>query len=271
MTDQPVLELNDGRRIPQLGFGTYQIPDEDAPGIVQTALDVGYWLFDTAAVYRNEAGVGKGLGEWADVFVQTKIWNESQGYDRTLAAADKCLARLGREHVDMLLIHWPAPEQNLFVDTWKALIQLRDDGKAKSIGVSNFRREDLDRIVDETGVVPALNQIELHPSFQQCDLRAKHDEMGIVTQSWSPLGQGAGMDADAIRQVAEETGQPASAVILRWHIQHGLCPIPKASSRKHIEANFAALSFELSDEQMSRIDALDDEGGRIGPDPAKFG
>ena len=270
MTDYPTLNLNDGRQIPQLGFGTWQMEEDDAPEAVATAIDVGYWLIDTAAIYGNERGVGKGVGEWSDIFLQTKIWNDSQGYERTLAAADKCLGRLGRDHVDMLLIHWPCPEKDLYVETWKALIELRDQGKAKSIGVSNFRAEDLRRIIDETGVTPALNQIELHPSFQQRDLRKVHEELGIVTQSWSPLGQGKGMANDVIQAIAEETGQPETAVILRWHIQHGLCPIPKASSRKHIEANFKALSFELSDEQMGRIDALDDPDGRMGPDPADF-
>lgn len=270
MTDYPTLALNDGRNIPQLGFGTWQIEEAVAPKAVKTAIDVGYWLIDTAAIYGNERGVGEGIGDWSDIFLQTKIWNDSQGYDRTLKAAEKCLDRLGRDHVDMLLIHWPCPEKDLYVETWKALIELRDQGKAKSIGVSNFREEDLERLADETGVVPALNQVELHPSFQQRDLRAAHEEMGIVTQSWSPLGQGGGMDADAIQKIAVETGQPASAVVLRWHMQHGLCPIPKSTSRDHIEQNFAALSFELSDDQMARIDALDDADGRLGPDPAKF-
>ncbi|UOR15498.1 aldo/keto reductase [Qipengyuania aquimaris] len=270
MTDYPTLELNDGRQIPQLGFGTWQMEDEDAPEAVGTAIDVGYWLVDTAAIYGNEKGVGKGVGDWSDIFLQTKVWNDSQGYDRARRAAEKCLERLGRDHVDMLLIHWPCPDKDLFVDTWKAFIQLREDGLAKSIGVSNFREEDLRRIIDATGVVPALNQIELHPSFQQRELRKLHDELGIVTQSWSPLGQGKGMDNDVIEAIASETGQPETAVILRWHIQHGLCPIPKASSRDHIEANFKALSFTLSDEQMSRIDALDDPDGRMGPDPADF-
>ena len=158
----------------------------------------------------------------------------------------------------------------MFVETWKALIELRDQGKAKSIGVSNFRTEDLKRIADDTGVTPALNQIELHPSFQQRELRKQHSDMGIVTQSWSPLGQGAGMENSTIASIAEETGHSASAVILRWHLQHGLCPIPKASSRDHIEANFSAISFTLSDEQMKRIDALDDADGRIGPEPSKL-
>ena len=224
-------------------------------------------MVDTAAIYQNERGVGDGL-DAREVFLQTKIWNESQGYDRTLKAAEKCLARLGRDHVDMLLIHWPCPARDLFVETWKALVALRKAGKAKSIGVSNFREEDLLRIIDETGVTPALNQVELHPSFQQRELRKVHEDLGIVTQSWSPLGQGGGMDAPVIAQIAEETGQPESAVILRWHLQHGLSPIPKASSRPHVEANFEALGFTLSDEQMARIDALDDPDGRMGPDPA---
>ncbi|MXP27460.1 aldo/keto reductase [Porphyrobacter algicida] len=267
MTDYPTLTLNDNRALPQLGFGTWQIDDDKAADAVRTALDVGYQMVDTAAIYQNERGVGDGLKD-ASVFLQTKIWNESQGYDRTLKAADKCLDRLGRDHVDMLLIHWPCPGKDLYVETWKALIELRDLGKAKSIGVSNFRAEDLRRIIDETGVTPALNQIELHPSFQQRELRKLHEELGIITQSWSPLGQGGGMDNPAIKQIAEETGRPASAVILRWHLQHGLSTIPKASSRAHIEANFEALAFSLTDEQMGKIDDLDDKGGRMGPDPS---
>lgn len=270
MSEQPTITLNDGRQIPQLGYGTYKIADDDAPGAVKMALDTGYWLVDTAAVYENERGVGRGIGEWSDIFLQTKIWNESQGYDRTLRAADKCLERLGREHVDMLLIHWPCPDKGLFVDTWKALIALRDDGKAKSIGVSNFREDDLNRIVDATGVTPALNQIELHPTFQQRAMRKVHDTMGIATQSWSPLGQGEGLAQSVITEIAEEIDQPASAVIIRWHIQCGLSAIPKASSRAHIESNFRALDFDLTDAQMKRIDDLDDPEGRMGPDPSKF-
>ena len=271
MTDYPTLNLNDGRQIPRLGFGTWQIPEDEAAKAVSTAIDVGYWLIDTAAIYENERGVGEGVGEWSDIFLQTKVWNESQGYERAKRAAEKCLERLGRDHVDMLLIHWPCPEKDLFVDTWRAFIELREEGLAKSIGVSNFREQDLRRLVDETGVVPTLNQVELHPSFQQRSLRKVHEELGIVTQSWSPLGQGKGLKDETIAAIAEETGQPASAVIIRWHIQHGFSTIPKASSRDHIEANFKALSFTLSDEQMARIDALDSEDGRIGPDPSDFG
>ena len=266
----PTLPMNDDRQIPQLGFGTWEIDKADAEDAVSTAIDAGYWMIDTAAVYKNEEEVGKGIGTWSDIFLQTKIWNESQGYDRTLKAADKCLERLGREHVDMLLIHWPCPEKGLFVETWKALIQLRDDGKAKSIGVSNFREEDLKRVVDETGVVPALNQIELHPTFQQRDMRRVHDDMGIVTQSWSPLGQGKAMDNDVIGKVAEETGQSRSAVIIRWHIQCKLSTLPRSTNPEHIRDNFTALTFELTDAQMKMIDDLDDPEARMGPEPGEF-
>lgn len=270
MADQPTLDLNDDRQMPQLGFGTWKIPEEEAAQAVRTAIDVGYWLIDTAAIYQNERGVGEGLGDWSDTFLQTKIWNDSQGRERTRKAAEHCLERLGTDYVDMLLIHWPCPEKDLYVDTWKALIELRDEGKAHSIGVSNFGEEELRRLVDETGVVPALNQVELHPGFQQRELRQVHEELGIVTQSWSPLGQGGAMDDPAIRAIAEDTGAPASAVILRWHMQHGLCPIPKASSRGHMEDNFRALSLTLTDEQMAQIDDLDRDDGRIGPDPRTF-
>ena len=266
----PTLTLNDDRQIPQLGFGTWEIEAKDAAKAVSTAIEAGYWMIDTAAIYKNEEEVGKGIGDWSDIFLQTKIWNESQGYDRTLKAADKSLERLDREYVDMLLIHWPIPDKGLFVDTWKALIELRDQGKAKSIGVSNFREEDLKRIVDETGVVPALNQIELHPSFQQRDMRKVHDEMGILTQSWSPLGRGKAMDHDAVKRVADETGQSASAVVIRWHIQCGLSTLPRSTNPEHVRDNFSALDFELSDTQMKAIDDLDDADGRMGPEPGNF-
>ncbi|MXP08682.1 aldo/keto reductase [Pseudoblastomonas halimionae] len=270
MTDQPTLPLNDGRHIPQLGFGTWQIDEDNAPDAVRAALEAGYWLVDTAAIYKNEEGVGKGIGDWSDIFLQTKIWNASQGYERTKKAMDNSLSRLGREHVDMLLIHWPCPDNDLFVDTWKAMIEIRDEGKAKSIGVSNFREQDLKRIVDETGVTPALNQIELHPSFQQREMRKVHEDMGIVTQSWSPLGQGNGMSNETVKAIAEETGQSASAVIIRWHIQHGFTVLPRSTNPDHIRDNFSALSFELSDDQMAKIDALDSEDGRMGPNPGEF-
>ena len=270
MTDYPTLTLNDGRQIPQIGFGTWQLDSDTAARAVGDAIDIGYWLIDTAKIYRNEDGVGRGIGDWSDIFLQTKIWNDDQGYDEALAALDGSLERLGRDHVDMLLIHWPVPSADRFVDTWKALIAARESGKAKSIGVSNFREEDLQRIVDATGVVPALNQIELHPTFQQRELRRVHEEMGIVTQCWSPLGQGEGMQQDAIEDIARQTGKPASAVILAWHLQHGLCSIPRSSSRNHIAENFSALELTLTDEQMAAIDALDSAEGRMGEAPEDF-
>lgn len=272
MTDYPMLPLNDDRRMPQLGFGTWQIDNDRAAEAVKTAIETGYRLIDTAWIYRNEQGVGTGLGgaDRGDVWLTTKVWNDYQGHTSALQAIDKSLALLGRDSVDLVLIHWPCPDRKLAVDTWKALIEARDAGKTGSIGVSNFREEDLNEIVQATGVVPVVNQIELHPAFQQRRLRSVHDEMGIVTQSWSPLGQGGSMENSVIAEISEEVGQPAAAVILRWHIQHGLSPIPKATGRAHIEENFAALGFALDDDQMARIDALDRADGRIGPDPAEF-
>jgi len=266
----PTLTLNDGKAMPQLGFGTYKIADEDATGAVSLAVETGYQLVDTAAIYGNEEGVGRALADRDDIFLTTKIWNSDQGYREAREAFERSLARLGRSSVDLLLIHWPCPDQGKFVDTWKALVDLRELGKVGSIGVSNFRKADIEAIVNETGVKPALNQIELHPAFQQPALRKVHEEMGIVTQSWSPLGQGEAMSGGPVSAIAEELGQPASAVVLAWHLHHGLAPIPKASSRKHVEANLAALDVKLTDEQVASIDALDSTEGRMGPDPASF-
>ena len=266
----PTFTLNDGRKMPKLGFGTFKIADADAKQAVTQAVECGYELIDTASIYRNETGVGAALAEREDVFLTTKVWNTDQGYREAREAFEASLARLGRTYVDLVLIHWPCPGEGKAVDTWKAFIDMRELGKARSIGVSNFRKQDLEAIITESGVKPALNQIELHPTFQQRELREMHDDQGIVTQSWSPLGQGQSLGEGAIEAVAKETGQPASTVVLAWHLHHGLAPIPKASSRDHIEANFAALDLKLSEEQVAAIDDLDDPAGRIGPDPAKF-
>nr|WP_279639210.1 aldo/keto reductase [Sphingomicrobium sediminis] len=265
-----MITLNDDRQIPQLGFGTYKIDDEAAPNAVGIALDVGYQLVDTGSIYENERGVGKALQDRGDVWLTTKIWNSDQGYEEAKTAFGHALNRLGREDVDLLLIHWPCPDKQLYLETWKAFIELREEGRAKSIGVSNFEETQLRELVDATGFAPAVNQVELHPRFQQRELRQVHEELGIATQSWSPLGRADYFDDPAIASIAEETGQSPAAIIIRWHLQHGLLTIPKASSRGHIEDNFAATTFELSDEQMARIDALDDEGGRMGPHPANF-
>lgn len=266
MTD---LSMNDGRTIPAIGFGTYKIAADAAAGLAGTAIETGYRLIDTAAFYGNEAGVGTatvGTG----TFVTTKLWRDAMGYDAALRAFDASLAALHRSHVDLYLIHWPVPAEGRYVDTWKALVRLREEGRAKSIGVSNFTPDHLDRIVNATGVVPAVNQIELHPAFQQRDARAAHQRLGIVTQSWSPLGRGALLADPVIGAVARATGASAAQVILAWHLQAGLSVIPKASSRARIEENLAASNVTLSAEQVTAIEALDRPDGRMGPDPDTF-
>ncbi|MXO64969.1 aldo/keto reductase [Altericroceibacterium endophyticum] len=267
----PLLELNDGRSMPQLGYGTYQIDDDAVGQSIAHAIETGYRLVDTASFYENESGVGRALADRSDIWVTTKLVNDDQGREAARAALQASLEKLRRDAVDLYLIHWPCPAQDKYVESWQTLIDMKAEGLIKSIGVSNFLPEHLDRIVQETGVVPAVNQIELHPGFQQRDVQAANKALNIVTQSWSPLGQGGGMDNPTIAAIADETGQPASAVVLRWHIQHGLAPIPKSASAEHIKANFAALSFKLDDDQMERIDALDDPEGRLGLDPATFG
>jgi len=270
LVPQPVIILNDGREMPQFGFGTWQVPDNEAAGCVRDAVDVGYKLVDTAAIYQNEDGVGEGLKGRNQIWLTTKVWNRDQGFEGTKAALEKSLERLGRDSVDLLLLHWPCPEQDLYVESWKAMIELREEGKALSIGVSNFMAEHLQRLDKETGVIPAVNQVELHPTFQQRALRQVHSDMGVATQSWSPLGQGKALNHPVIREIAEETGASPAAVVLRWHLQSGLAPIPKASSHEHAADNFSALSVHLKRDQMGRIDQLDDPNGRIGPDPATF-
>lgn len=267
MTSSPDHTFNDGRTMPQLGFGTWEIPDEAVTDAVAVALDTGYRMVDTAAVYRNEKGVGKALAGRDDIFLTTKIWNSYQGYEEAKEGFEKSLGRLGRDSVDLVLIHWPMPEHDKYVDTWKAMIDLRDTGKVTSIGVSNFQPDHLRRIVDETGVTPVLNQIELHPAFQQRELRKVHEELGIVTQSWSPLGKGLAIDGSVVSDIARELGRPPAAVIIRWHIQHGLSVIPRSTNPDHIAENHEAVEFELSDQQMARIDALDQPDGRRGPHP----
>lgn len=266
LTAIPTVTFNDGRTMPQFGMGTYKIPDSQVAAIVRKGLDIGYPLVDTAALYANERGVGEGLAS-ADVWVTTKLWNDRQGHDEALKAFDESLALLGRDTVDLYLIHWPVPSQDKIVETWRALVELREQGRAKSIGVSNFLPEHLERIADDSGVMPAVNQIELHPSFQQRAARAFHDKHGIVTQSWSPLGRGEGLNTPEIKRIADKHSASAAQVILAWHLASGLAVIPKASDAEHLTDNFAALDVTLDDEDIAAIDALDDANGRIGPDP----
>lgn len=260
-------QLNDGRTMPRLGFGTYQIPDTQAAGAVRRALDAGVRLIDTAAIYHNERGVGEGM-QAADAFLTTKLWNDRQGDAQ--AALDESLALLGRDHVDLYLIHWPSPAQDRYVDAWKALVDLRDAGRTRSIGVSNFLPEHLERIADATGVMPAVNQIELHPRHQRREERAFHEKHGIVTQSWSPLGQGGDLLRDpAIATVAGKHGRSPAQVILAWHLAHGLSVIPKAADPDHLADNIAAVGLVLDADDVAAIDALDRQE-RIGPDPRSF-
>src|SRR4051794_38649987 len=214
MTDQPTVTLNDGRVMPQFGLGVWETPDGHAPAVIRAALDAGYRLIDTAAIYRNERGVGEGLRtagvQRTEIFVTTKLWNDRQGYDGALKACDESLAKLGLDYLDLYLIHWPAPRQDRYVDSWRALIELQRSGQVRSIGVSNFGVEQIDRIISETGVVPAVNQIELHPAFQQAGLRAAHAERGIATESWSPLGRGAILGERVIVEIAGKHGKTAA-------------------------------------------------------------
>lgn len=271
MTTQPHLTFNDGRAIPQVGLGVWQTPNDVAVTAVRTALEAGYRHVDTAAIYENETGVGEGIRAAGlprdDLFVTTKVWNADQGFDATLKAADASLKRLGLDHVDLYLIHWPAPRKGLFVDTWRALVRLREEGRARSIGVSNFEVEHLDRIIAETGVTPAINQIELHPRFQQKALRAAHAERGIVTQSWSPLGQGTLLADPAIAAIAARHGRTPAQVIIRWHIDSGLVVIPKSVTPSRIVENFDVFGFKLDEADLAAIAALDAQDGRIGPNP----
>lgn len=275
MTAQTFLKLNDGRPMPQVGLGVWQSPADTTADTVATALDTGYLAIDTASAYRNEPGVGEGVkrsGVARDkLFITTKLWNENQGYDAALAAFDKSLQRLGMDYVDLYLIHWPAPTQDLYLDSWKALVRLREEGRAKSIGVSNFAIPHLERIIGETGVTPAANQIELHPRFQQRELRDFHAAKGVVTTSWSPLGQGRLLEDPVIAGIAAKHGKTPAQVIIRWHVDLGLTVIPKSVTPARIVSNLDVFGFCLDPADLAAIEALNADDGRIGPDPAKFG
>ncbi|MDP3195850.1 aldo/keto reductase [Tabrizicola sp.] len=268
-----MLSLNDGHQIPQLGFGLWQVPAASTAETTASALRMGYRLVDGAAIYGNEEGQGEGVRQSGlprdQVFVTTKVWNSEQGFDRALLATEASLKRLGLDHVDLLLIHWPCPAKDLYLDTWRALIRLREDGRALSIGVSNFQEPHLQRIIGETGVTPVVNQVEINPRLQQPTLRAFHDQHGIVTQSWTPLGQGRSFDAAPVRAAALRSGKSPAQVILRWHIQIGASVIPRSTREAGLRENLDIFDFTLNDAEMAAIAALD-EGARCGPDPAQF-
>ncbi|MCZ1018905.1 aldo/keto reductase [Streptomyces albulus] len=260
--------------MPQLGFGVWQIPDDEAFTAVSHALEAGYRSIDTAAIYGNEEGTGKALRASGiareELFVTTKLWNSEQGYDSTLRAFDASLAKLGLEYVDLYLIHWPLPARDTYVDTYKAFEKIYSEGRAKAIGVSNFLPAHLERLLGETSVVPAVNQIELHPQLQQAESRAFHARHGIATEAWSPLGQGKGLLTDpTIVKIAGKHGRTPAQVVLRWHLQVGNVVIPKSATPSRIRENFDVFGFELDGEDLSAVAGLD-SGTRLGPDPATF-
>ena len=274
VTNVPTVRFNNGVEIPQLGFGVFQVPPDEVIDPVRTAIESGYRLIDTAAAYQNEEGVGKAIADSGvardELFITTKLWNADQGYDEALRAFDTSLGKLGLDTVDLYLIHWPLPKRDRYVDTWRALEKLYADGRARAIGVSNFTQRHLNRLFDETGVVPAINQIELHPRLPQEELRAFHASHGIVTEAWSPIGQGKGLLEDAtLSAIADSAGKTPAQVVLRWHMQLGNVAIPKSVTPDRIQQNIEIFDFELSDADMGAITALG-TGERIGPDPETF-
>ncbi|WP_405422182.1 aldo/keto reductase [Streptomyces erythrochromogenes] len=280
MNQVPAIKLNNGTLMPQLGFGVWQVPDAEAERTVGTALEAGYRSIDTAAIYGNEKGTGKAVAASGlpreELFVTTKLWNgpkQTWGRDEVLRAFDDSLTKLGLDHVDLYLIHWPRPMRDDFVAIWKTFEEIAASGRAKAVGVSNFRTEDLDRIAAESALVPAVNQVELHPLHPQAALRAEHAARGIVTEAWSPLGQGKELlTLPAVTAIAGAHGRSAAQVVLRWHLQHGIVVIPKSVTPARIRENLDVFGFELDASEMAALDALGAgaAGRRIGPDPAEF-
>jgi diketogulonate reductase-like aldo/keto reductase len=269
----PSVRLHDGEQIPQLGFGVFQVPPEDTADVTARALLAGYRHVDTAKAYRNEAGVGQAIHaaglQRDDVYTTTKLWNDDQGHDSAKRALRGSLDRLEMAHVDLYLIHWPTPAHDKYVETWKAFIELQQEGLTRSIGVSNFQQPHLERIIAETGVTPVVNQIELHPYLQQPGLRREHAERGIVTEAWSPLAQGAVLDDPVITEIAGAQGVTPGQVVIRWHLQLGNVVFPKSVTQARIEQNLDVFGFTLTDDEMAAIEALD-RGERTGPDPDTF-
>ncbi|MGP9816413.1 aldo/keto reductase [Glutamicibacter sp. 363] len=269
----PAVTLNNGVQMPQIGFGVFQVPNEETTTAVAAALKAGYRSIDTAAIYGNEEGVGKALAESGinreELFITSKIWISDMGYEQTLRAFDESLQRLGLDYLDLFLIHWPAPEKELYVETWKALEKLYAEKKIRAIGVSNFQPTHLQKLIDATDVVPAVNQVELHPALQNAEVSAANAGHGIATEAWSPLAQGALLNDASILAIGEAHQVTAAQVILRWHLQRGRVIIPKSVTESRIVQNLDLFGFELSAEELAAIDALD-RGGRTGPDPDSF-
>lgn len=275
MPDIPSLEMNDGRPIPQLGVGVFQVPAEETERNVLDALELGYRLVDTAWGYFNEEGVGRALAASGlprdDVFVTTKVWNSYQGREKTIESFEGSLERLGLDRLDLLLIHWPAPDNDLYLETWETFIELREGGRLTSIGVSNFEPEHLGRIIRETGVAPVLNQIELHPYLPQRELQDFHRTHGILTEAWGPIARGKVADDPTLIEIGRAHGVSPVQVTLRWELQQGIVVIPKSARRERLASNLDVFGFELTDDEMAAIDGLDaGPEGRTGPDPRTF-
>lgn len=269
----PTVTLDGDVQIPQLGFGVWQVPPKETYQAVAEALRVGYRHIDTAAAYGNEAGVGQAIHasglDRRDVFVTTKCFNDHHGHAQATAAFKASLEQLSLDYVDLYLIHWPVPSQDLYVETWKAFVELREAGLVRAIGVSNFNPEHLQRLVAETGVAPAINQVELHPYFQQTGLRREHEDLGIATEAWSPLAQGRIFEDEALRAIAGRHDRTVSQIVVRWHLQLGNVVIPKSVTPSRIADNFDVFSFHLTEADMDELAALD-AGTRLGPDPETF-
>ncbi|MFE2105772.1 aldo/keto reductase [Kitasatospora sp. NPDC059463] len=284
MSNIPTVTLNDGTRIPQLGFGVWQVPDAEATAAVRAAIEAGYRSIDTAAIYENESGTGKAIAEALaggvareDLYITTKLWNSGtrdwsgeQGRDAVLREFDASLDRLGLDHLDLYLIHWPRPMHGSYLNVWKALEQLKADGRVRSVGVSNFGTEQLARIAEESSLLPALNQVELHPYFPQEELRAFHARHGIATEAWSPLGQGKELLSEPeLARIAAKHGRTVAQVVLRWHLQNDVIAIPKSVTPSRIKENLDVAGFELDAEDLAAIAGIA-TGTRIGPDPQEF-
>jgi 2,5-diketo-D-gluconate reductase A len=271
--DVPNVRLSDGVEIPQLGFGVFQVPPDETQRAVEDALAAGYRHLDTAAAYRNERGVAAAVAASGiprgEIFITTKLWNSEQGFDSTLAAFERSLEALDTDHVDLYLIHWPVPTRDLYLDTWRAFERIKEEGGSRSIGVSNFRVEDLGRLEREAGQMPTINQIELHPLLQQAELRAWHAGHGIATEAWSPLAQGEVLGDDTLVTIAAHHQRTVAQVILRWHLQLGNVVIPKSVTPSRVRENFDLFDFELTEDDLATIARLD-AGHRTGPDPATF-
>ncbi|HTA06206.1 MAG TPA: aldo/keto reductase [Solirubrobacteraceae bacterium] len=269
----PTVPIAPSEQIPQLGFGVFLVPPKETELAVAQALSAGYRHIDTAAAYRNEGGVGEALHASGiardELFVTSKCWNDDQGYEQAKRACRASLERLELSHLDLYLIHWPVPAHDRYVETWKAFVELQAEGLVRSIGVSNFEAEHLERVIAETGVTPAINQVELHPYFQQVGLRREHERLGILTEAWSPLGRGLELEDTTIGEVAQAHGKTPAQAILRWHLQLGHVVIPKSVKQERIAENIEVFDFELSEQEMQSLAALD-AGQRIGPDPNTF-